>query len=174
MTLLHFILRPLLGAVVLSLAAFGGAPADALERPQGEILLTVSGAIGVTNAGDAAVFDLAMLEALEQVSFATTTIWTDGVQEFTGVSLRVLMDALQIEGATLKATAINDYTVEIPASDAIQGGPIIAYYRNGQPMSIRDKGPLWVVYPYDQNPDYKSETIYARSIWQLDRMIVQD
>jgi hypothetical protein len=34
-------------------------------------------------------------------------------------------------------------------------------------MSVRDKGPLWVIYPYDAVPEYKSERIYARSIWQL-------
>ena len=37
-------------------------------------------------------------------------------------------------------------------------------------MSRRDKGPLWVIYPYHDNIDYRSETIYSRSIWQLDRI----
>jgi hypothetical protein len=35
---------------------------------------------------------------------------------------------------------------------------------------VRDKGPLWVVYPYDSKPDYQSELIYVRSIWQLAQM----
>ena len=166
--------RHLCAILVLGLSVAVVGPADALDRPEGEVLLTVSGAIGVTNDGDTAVFDLAMLEALEQVTFTTTTIWTEGTQEFTGVSLRTLMDVLEIEGGTLKATAINDYAVDIPATDAIDGGPIIAYLRNGQTMSVRDKGPLWVVYPYDDNASYKTETIYARSIWQLDRMILLD
>jgi hypothetical protein len=37
-------------------------------------------------------------------------------------------------------------------------------------MSIREKGPLWLVYPYDLNKAYQSETIYSRSIWQLVRI----
>ena len=41
-------------------------------------------------------------------------------------------------------------------------------------MSIRDKGPLWVVYPYDSSADYRTEVIYSRSIWQLDRIEVVD
>jgi hypothetical protein len=41
-----------------------------------------------------------------------------------------------------------------------------------RPMSVRDKGPLWVVYPFDDVPAYQSETIYSRSIWQLDRIEV--
>ncbi|RYH00603.1 oxidoreductase, partial [Salipiger sp. IMCC34102] len=39
-------------------------------------------------------------------------------------------------------------------------------------MQVRDKGPLWIVYPYDDTPEYRSEVIYSRSIWQLDRIEV--
>jgi hypothetical protein len=63
--------------------------------------------------------------------------------------------------------------VSIPVSDATSGGPIIAFARNGEAMSVREKGPLWIVYPYDADPAYQSETIYARSIWQLDRIRVE-
>jgi hypothetical protein len=70
------------------------------------------------------------------------------------------------------ATAINDYTVEIPMSDAVEGGPIIAYLMDGNEMSIRDKGPLWVIYPYDSDADFRSEVVFTRSIWQLDRLVV--
>jgi hypothetical protein len=164
------ILRPVLAAL-----AFAAAPAlyaAELAAPTGEVLLTVSGDITVTNAGDTAVFDLAMLQEIGGERIETTTIWTDGTQEFTGVSLKVLLDLLEIEAGTLSATAINDYAVEIPVSDAVDNGPIVAYLRNGEEMSVRDKGPLWVVYPYDANSDYNTETIYSRSIWQLDRIVV--
>jgi hypothetical protein len=54
----------------------------------------------------------------------------------------------------LRAKAINDYAIDIPLSDAVQGGPIVAYRLDGDTMSVRDKGPLWIVYPYDANADY--------------------
>ena len=41
-------------------------------------------------------------------------------------------------------------------------------------MTLRDKGPLWVIYPFDDDPRYRSETVYFRSIWQLNRIIVMD
>jgi hypothetical protein len=157
----------LLGAVLIG----QGAPVTAagmLAPPQDEVLLTVSGAIAETNteAGEA-VFDRAMLEALDPVIIETSTIWTDGVQRFRGVPLVTLLDRLGAEGTILRALALNDYAIEIPVSDAVAGGPIIAFERNDEPMSVRDKGPLWVIYPYDAVPEYKSERIYARSIWQL-------
>ncbi len=54
--------------------------------------------------------------------------------------------------------------------DAVEGGPIIAYLLNGEEMSIRDKGPLWVIYPFDSDADFRSEVVFSRSIWQLDRL----
>lgn len=72
----------------------------------------------------------------------------------------------------LTARAINDYSVEIPLADAVEGGPIVAYERNGAVMSLRDKGPLWIVYPFDSDPAYQTEAIYSRSIWQLEEITV--
>jgi hypothetical protein len=124
----------------------------------------------VTNTKDAAVFDLEMLEALPTTTIETSTIWTEGVHSFQGVALKDLVDALGIDGKKLKATAVNDYAIEIPLTDAITGGPIIAYRIDGKVMSLREKGPLWVIYPYDSNSEYRKEVIFSRSIWQLDRI----
>jgi hypothetical protein len=115
-----------------------------------------------------------MLEAMDPVTITTSTIWTEGVQTFTGVPLAQLVDLLGAEGEVMLATAINDYTVEIPREDWVENGPIVAFLNNGEPMSIRDKGPLWIIYPFDDNPDYQTEVIYSRSIWQLDQIQIRD
>lgn len=165
-------LQPLV-ALLAFLLLTGGASAEIeLGQPQGEVVLTVTGAIGTTNQGDMAVFDLEMLQSFDALGFETTTIWTEGPQTFTGVVLSTLLEALAAEGNMLKATAINRYSVDIPVSDAVAGGPLIAYMRNGETMTIRDKGPLWIVYPYDAKPEYRQELIYARSIWQLNHIEV--
>lgn len=172
--------RTLFQAIVLTAATalpLGNALplwAETLAAPQGDVILTVSGPISATNIDGTAQFDLEMLEALDDTTFKTSTIWTDGINSFTGVSLDVLAERLGIEGETLRATAINDYGIEIPLDDAVNGGPIIAYRVNGDIMSVREKGPLWIVYPYDSNADYRTEVVYARSIWQLDRIEVAE
>jgi hypothetical protein len=144
--------------------------ADPLPAPTGEVILSVTGAITATNQGDAAAFDMDMLKAMESATITTNTPWTEAPQVFVGVPLHSLAARLGGAGASIRATAINDYAVDIPVADLIEGGALLAYLRNGEEMSIRDKGPLWVVYPYDQNEAYRSESIYARSIWQLDRI----
>ncbi len=145
------------GAVVWSAAA----------QASDETVLTVS--IGETENA----YTLEDLRALPVTTIETTTIWTEGTQEFTGVSLHDLMAEQSIDDGTIRATAINDYSVEIPLADAVEGGPIVAYALNGEEMSRRGKGPLWVVYPYDSDPQYQSETYFSRSIWQLDRLTVE-
>ncbi|MBM1816343.1 molybdopterin-dependent oxidoreductase [Pseudosulfitobacter pseudonitzschiae] len=162
-----------LATAALALSALPLLAQD-LAAPEGDVILTVSGQIATTNVDNTAQFDLEMLEDLDATTFETSTIWSEGTQTFQGVSLKVLADRLGIDGATLRATAINDYAVDIPLTDAVEGGPIIAYKMDDANMSVRDKGPLWIVYPYDSDAAYRSEVIYSRSIWQLDRIEALD
>lgn len=160
----------------VALSALVWAPLQAQETlatPEGEVVLTVTGAISVHNAGEAVELDLALLDAMGPVAFETHTIWTEGPQLFEGVPLATLLERLGAQGSMIAASALNDYTVEIPVSDAVADGPILAYRQNGAELSVRDKGPLWLVYPYDSDPRYQTEVIYARSIWQLARIEVR-
>lgn len=155
--------------LALSLTLFGPARADTpLPAPQGPVVLRVFGDVSVTNSAGEAQFDLAMLQEMPDTMYETTTLWTNGLQQFRGVLLKELVDRLKIEAGTLEASALNEYLIEIPLEDAIEGGALIAYERNGKPMSVRSKGPLWMIYPYDRDEKFRSETYYARSIWQMD------
>lgn len=131
-------------------------------------LLTVAGPSGVQT------YDLAALEAFEPGEFQTATIWTKGRTQFQGVPLKSLLDAAQITDGSILATAINDYAVEIPVAEITGDYPIVAYRMDGQVMSVRDKGPLWMIYPFDADPALQTEVTYSRSIWQLDRLVVKE
>jgi hypothetical protein len=162
-----------LGAAVFGLVlATAAANAADLAKPTGPVVLTVSGDIAVTNGDGVARFDMAMLQALPVDEVKTTTIWTKGPQDFKGVPLKALLDLLGVKSGNLKATAINDYAVDIPVDSVKDTVPLVAYSDDGKPMSVREKGPLWIVYPYDSSADYRSELVYTRSIWQLDRIVV--
>ncbi|WP_300034563.1 molybdopterin-dependent oxidoreductase [uncultured Roseobacter sp.] len=154
----------------IMLAWSGLVAAEHLDMPQGDPVLIVTGKISHTNVDDTARFDREMLSALPAGTYKTSTIWTEGENTFVGVPLAVLLEAVGAEAQTVLATAINDYTVEIPVSSITPQAPIIAYLLNDAPMSRRQKGPLWIVYPYDSDPEFRSEVVYSRSIWQLDRL----
>ena len=44
---------------------------------------------------------------------------------------------------------------------------ILATRHDGALMPVRDKGPIWVLYPMDKEPALRTETIYTRSVWQV-------
>ena len=116
--------------------------------------------------------DLRELDQLEQVSFSTTTIWTDGEIAFSGVPLKALLEHVGAEGSSIELIALNDYAVSMPISELEDEYPIVATRMDGKTMSVRDKGPYWVVFPYDADPKYRTETMFSRSIWQLNRLRV--
>lgn len=158
-------------ALVTTLGA-GFLNADELGQPEGTVLLTVDGAIDFANSPEGLQFDLAMLDALENIEFETTTVWTDGPQVFRGVPISVLLEAVGVSSGTMIATALNEYQIEWQVSEAHESGAVIATRRNGQTMSVRDKGPLWIVFPYDSDPEFRKEAVYAHSIWQLAKISI--
>ena len=108
----------------------GPIAAEGLSKPEGRVILRVTGKIETTNATiddkPAATFDRKMLENLSQASIRTHTPWTDGVVAFEGPLLRDLLARVGAYGEVLNTTAINDYAVDIPADDAASYRMILA------------------------------------------------
>ena len=141
-----------------------------LPELTGPVILTVTGLDPQVFPAGNVEMDVGRLEAIGTDEIETTSIWTDGKHRYSGVMLRDLVDFLQIGAFNLRFHALNDYTVEFPAQDATDEAPILAYKMNGTLMSVRHKGPIWVMYPFDDGPDYRTDTTFSRSIWQLDRV----
>jgi hypothetical protein len=70
-------------------------------------------------------------------------------------------------------TALNDYSTEIPISDLSDHNVILSLKRNGEYMPVSDKGPLFIIYPFDSKPELKSQTYYGRSAWQVAKISVR-
>jgi hypothetical protein len=161
-------------AALLGLLASGFAiAANTLGQPAGKPILSISGKITNANKDGAAQFDRAMLEALGTVAFTTTTPWFKGEVTFEGVPLAKVMAAVGAKGDRLVAIALNDYSAELPMDDLAKYNVILALKRDGAYMPVRDKGPIFIVYPYDSDPELKAQKFYARSVWQVARIEVK-
>ena len=77
------------------------------------------------------------------------------------------------QGKTLNAAALNNFKIDMPADDAVQFPVIVARLIDGKPMTVREKGPLFIVYPYDTDIKLQSTRYYNRSAWQLRAIEVQ-
>jgi hypothetical protein len=142
-------------------------PALALGKPHGPVVLTLRGKVGITNDAGAAHFDMAMLEGLPQRSITTRTPWYDGPRKFTGPLLRDVLQAVGAKGTGLRAIALNDYKVDIPFEDALKFDVVMARLLDDKPMPVRDKGPLFIIYPFDDKPELRVPQYFARCAWQL-------
>ncbi|NND91954.1 MAG: hypothetical protein HKN42_13930 [Granulosicoccus sp.] len=144
-----------------------------LATPDGEVLLTISGNIGLSNSENGAEFDLAMLEQLGAESITTRTPWTDGPTLFTGVRLNVLLDAVMARSHSFRALAIDDYWFDFNDIDIEKYPIIVSYKQNDSLMTARNLGPLWIMFPFDDYPELLSEVNKAACVWQLNSLVVR-
>lgn len=148
--------------------------AEALPDPQGDVILTVSGNITVTNGEGVARFDRAMLEALAQRTTTTMTPWYENSRSFSGPVAQALLEAVGARGETVRLLALNDYSSDVPMADFQTHPVILATHADGQRLSVRDKGPLFLIYPFDEAPELFNEVYFGRSVWQIARIEVLD
>lgn len=156
-------------AILGGLAACGAAPSFslALDRPASTPILIVRGKVGETNRPGEAAFDRDMLARLPQGVTKTETPWYPTKTRFEGPLAAELLKSVDCRGETLKVTALNGYAVDIPADDFRRWPVILATHVNGNPISVREKGPLFVIYPFDREPSLYNEIYFGRSIWQI-------
>lgn len=160
-------------AAVLALAVLPArAEVAALPALAGPVILTVTGLDPARFDDGRVELDLGRLQAIGTDDIVTSSIWTEGTHRYTGVMMDDLISALGIGGGTLHLHALNDYSVDFPVAEATPGAPILSYQMDGTNMTVRDKGPIWVMFPFDDSADYRTDTNFSRSIWQLDRIDV--
>jgi hypothetical protein len=141
---------------------------DAIPKPTGDTILTVSGKIGAANDGDKIVMDLATLESAGLVDYKVTDPFDNVDVTFRGVLMTDLLTLWKADpnATTLVMTALNDYSVDIPMSDFKQYPVIFALQQDGKYMPVATRGPAMLVYPYNHF-QFDKEKYNDRWIWQL-------
>lgn len=86
--------------------------------------------------------------------------------------LRAVLERAGARGKVMTASALNDYEISIPFED-LQFEPLLAMKVDGQVLTVRDKGPLWIVYPRDAHEVLDDVKYYSRWVWQLNRLHVE-
>ncbi|WP_062016173.1 hypothetical protein [Aureimonas sp. AU4] len=112
-------------------------------------------------------FDTAALDALPQTRFRTTTLWHKEATEFSGVSARDLFSAVNLRANRLRLVALNDYVVDADADELVEGDGLFATRQDGVLMPVSDKGPIFLLFPFDEREELRHQTYYSRAVWQL-------
>lgn len=145
---------------------FLSLPTAYAEQP----ILTIE---GKTQLGQPRHYSLQDLKRFPSRTIETHTPWHDGLMKFEGVRLKDLLEDVGTQGDVIRVIALNDYSALIPVTDADKFDPILAYKLNGDYMRIEDKGPLFVIYPFDDHPKLNAEIYHSRSVWQARTIVIK-
>lgn len=111
------------------------------------------------------------LESLPQTTFTTSTPWTKGIHSYQGPKLNLIIDKLSQPLNGIRIYALNGYSYDIGIKDLQKYPFVLALQQDSKNMTLRNKGPLWILVPFDQNPKFISdEKLLNQSVWQVNKI----
>ena len=138
------------------------------------------GNLRITNqSGSTIILSEEELLKLPRAEIETQTAWTEGAHHFEGIALTDILKKAGIDASTAKASALlrltawNDYIVDIPLRDAVDYKTLVAAFMDGKRLTIKDKGPYWLVYPRDSYSELQDSRFDHRWSWQLKELTVK-
>lgn len=136
-------------------------------RGRDDVALTL---LNCTADGDSVTtFTLGDLRALPESEVVTGHRFVDGEVTYSGPLVRDLLRLAGVGGLeSYRFIAANDYFVDFPRSDIEELDLILAMQADGEPLTRRSYGPLWLMYPISDHPEMFDDPTYtARLIWQV-------
>lgn len=122
----------------------------------------------ITSDADTLVLDRNELESFPQTSFSTVSPYLDGKVQFSGPTLARVLEAFGVSGETqITLTALNDYKVTGTLEELLSLDAIIATRRDANTMSVRNRGPFWIILPLSQRPELDEPDFHRYMVWQL-------
>ena len=137
-------------------------------RPEGPVVLTITGEVGRSNRGpldpfldkmmafqgttfrNAMEFDYAALAALGMQKVKVQGPGWSAPQEFEGPLLKDVLAAASVSGGKLQPVGLDGYAAEILYADLEKWPVILALKMNGRWLSLGGAGPAWIIYPRDR------------------------
>lgn len=125
-------------------------------------------------AADVSIIDYDAIMAFSFVEVFTDNEYIEAPAIFSGPLLRdVVASKSPAADATIAFEALDGYRVEIPMQDALDYRLILALTMNGERMSVREKGPMWLIYPLSDHPELSPAHYNPLQIWQINKIEIQ-
>lgn len=142
-----------------------------MRMPKGcnrDAFLSISGKIDKTTNSAKSSYEMSEREflALPAVTVTTSTPWSP-TSEFRGPLLSEVLNKAQTQGKKLRLVALDDFSVEVDADYLEKYGTILATSKDGVRLSIRDFGPIFVMYPRDSFKELDTPVAASYLVWQL-------
>lgn len=156
------------GAILVALLAVAiAAITPSVTRAQAPGELVVVWALADGSELERRTLSLDEVETIEPTGIVTSTPWNERAVRFDGALFAALAESGPGRAVEARLVALNDYSITVPAQDWQSWPIVLASRSDGTRMRVRDKGPLWLVYPLDENPELRRQMYIARKIWQV-------
>lgn len=91
----------------------------------------------------------------------------DGEHVVKGVLARDLLNYVGAKGDNMKITALDGYQIDVPVEDIKTYDVVVATEIDGKALSVREKGPAWLIYPVSGHKELDDTVYESRSVWQI-------
>ncbi len=103
----------------------------------------------------------------ESFSLSTMTPWTNAVDQYKAIPLKSILGSIINKYDTLHLKAENGFEVHENIRFLLDADAFLAFKKNGQFMRLRDKGPVWLLFPYSQRPKLDDAFHNQVAVWML-------
>lgn len=164
--------------VMISACLIAGVTHAAMRLPNGckkNVFLTITGKIDrITNTADG-TYEMSEREflALPTSTVTTSTPWTPK-SDFVGPLLAKILQEVAAKGSKLRLVALDDFSVEVDGDYLGKYGTILASSKDGVRLTVRDFGPIFVMYPRDSfGKELDTPFGASHMVWQLCGIVVE-
>lgn len=148
-------------AIVLAEDGTSSSVSQPLKASE-KVILTVKTSDTVKN------YTLSRIEALGLRQLVTSTFWSNKPLNFSGVLLSDLLEDAGLGGVQqIRVAALDGYHAIIPENDWRVWEVLVATRQDKKPITIREKGPLRIVYPKDIGGAVAETDMRVRWVWAM-------
>ena len=127
--------------------------------------------IVVEGKGPVALLSQSDLDSLTQQSIETVSPYFNGQIRFSGPELEAVLQHAAVSNVSdsrpITLRALNHYSVKTTTGALIETGAIVATRKSGSRLSLRDRGPFWIILPLSDRPELDNENYHRLLVWQL-------
>jgi len=148
---------------------------DEIPAPTGDVILTVTGNIGTSNAEDGSIqMDRETIERVGQIEYNVTDPFENVDHVYRGPRMSDLLALWQVpdDATQIEVHALDDYVVTVPIADLKNTPVLFALQQDGEYMPVSTRGPAMLVFPYN-NFEFNQQVYNDFWAWQIASINVQ-
>jgi hypothetical protein len=119
-------------------------------------------------------YTLSELLHLPQYEVRTNTPWTNEMHTYSGPYLEDVFALAGVRGNEITLYALDHYQISFNFESIKKYKPILALAVDSELLTVRTKGPIWVVLPLDDYSELNAALYHDYMIWQLVKINVNE